>query len=70
MKNCADTEKPEKCKTDLKTAQRNWIKYRDAMVESLYSSGGGGTMDQLTVRSFLADEVKKQAKLLATTSSE
>lgn len=63
---CEDTGDAKQCRARLLKAQRLWIQYKEAMGDALYGMGGGGTMDSLTVGTFLAHETKKQAQLLAT----
>lgn len=63
---CADAVDAKECRAKLLKAQRLWIQYKEAMGDALYGMGGGGTMDNLTVGTFLAEETKKQARLLAT----
>ncbi len=62
MKNC-DEEGTPQCKANLKKAQRAWIQYKEGMAEYIYSSSDG-TMSRLSAAGFLAEETKKQAKLL------
>ncbi|MDE6734301.1 MAG: DUF1311 domain-containing protein [Desulfovibrio sp.] len=62
---CEDTANAKECRAKLLKAQRLWIQYKEAMGDALYGMGGGGTMDNLTVGTFLAEETKKQAQLLA-----
>ena len=61
---CEDTANAKECRAKLLKAQRLWIQYKEAMADSLYASGSGGTMDHLTVGHFVAQETKKQAQLL------
>lgn len=63
---CEEAPHPKECRAKLLKAQRLWIQYKEAMGDALYGMGGGGTMDNLTVGTFLAEETKKQAQLLAT----
>ena len=63
---CEDTPNAKECRARLLKAQRLWIQYKEAMGDALYGMGGGGTMDSLTVGTFLAEETKKQAQLLGT----
>lgn len=61
---CADAMDAKQCRARLLKAQRLWIQYKEAMAEALYGMGGGGTMDNMAVGDFLAEETKKQARLL------
>lgn len=61
---CEAAADAKECRAKLLKAQRLWIQYKEAMADSLYASGGGGTMDHLTVGHFAARETKKQAQLL------
>lgn len=63
---CDDALDPRQCRAKLLKAQRLWSQYKEAMGDALYGMGGGGTMDSLTVGTFLAQETKKQAQLLGT----
>lgn len=53
----------KKCQNDIKTAQRNWIKYRDAMSAVLcdYASNYGGTMQYLQCASGKTEIIREQA---------
>lgn len=53
----------KKCQNDLKTAQRNWIKYRDAMSAVLcdYASDYGGTMQYIQCASGKTAIIREQA---------
>ena len=62
---CADAADAKTCRAKLLKAQRLWIQYKEAMADALYGMSGGGTMDNLTVGNFLAEETKKQARLLS-----
>ena len=62
---CEETADARECRAKLLKAQRLWVQYKEAMGDALYGMGGGGTMDSLTVGTFLAQETKKQAQLLA-----
>ena len=63
---CEEAPDARACRAKLLKAQRLWIQYKEAMGDALYAMGAGGTMDSLTVGTFLAQETKKQAQLLAT----
>lgn len=45
-------------------AQKAWLKYRDSMVEAIFSLNGRGSLAREIANSFLAEETKKQAKWL------
>ncbi len=62
MKNCDENGLPE-CKAKLKKAQRAWIQYKEGMSDYIVSSSDG-TMSRVSAISFLAEETKKQAKML------
>lgn len=63
---CEGAPDARACRAKLLKAQRLWIQYKEAMGDALYGMGGGGTLDNLTVGTFLAEETKKQAQLLGT----
>lgn len=62
MKNCDEDGTPE-CKANLKKAQIAWIQYKESMSDFI-SSSSDGTISRVNTISFLAEETKKQAKLL------
>ncbi len=64
MKNCDEDGTPE-CKANLKKAQIAWIQYKEIM-SAFISSSSDGTISRVNTISFLAEETKKQAKLLNT----
>lgn len=51
---------------NLLKAQRLWVQYRDAMGQSVYDLAGGGTASGLAIIIFMAEETRKQARLLTT----
>ncbi len=62
MKNCDEDGTPE-CKAKLKQAQRAWIQYKESMSDYIVSSSDG-SISRVNAISFLAEETKKQAKML------
>ena len=62
MKNCDEDGTPE-CKAKLKQAQRSWIQYKESMSDYIVSSSDG-SISRVNAISFLAEETKKQAKML------
>ena len=48
-------------KQKIRDAQRAWIAYRDKMVEAIFATGEGGSIDRLSASSFFGDETKRQA---------
>ena len=63
---CKKGENPDLCKKTLQKSQRLWVSYKEAMVDSILQMEGNGSLAQVSVSSFLAEETKKQALLLAT----
>lgn len=61
---CGEAPDAKQCRAKLLKAQRLWIQYKEAMADALHASGSGGSLDTLTVGNFLAEETKKQARLL------
>lgn len=51
---------------NLLKAQRLWIQYRDAMSQSVFDLAGGGSAAGLDALVFMAEETRKQARLLVT----
>lgn len=64
MAYCADSERPEQCKANLKKAEKLWVQYKDAMVPVIEELNGGGTLSGVMSDHFYASETKKQAQLL------
>ncbi len=62
--NCESGPDPEVCRTHVRTAQRHWIQYRDAMSSAIAEMDGGGSLRRQWAAGFLARETKKQAQLL------
>lgn len=64
LADCESEPEPEACRTLVRTAQRHWIQYRDAMSSAIAKMNGGGTIMVQRSAGFLARETKKQAQLL------
>lgn len=63
MAACAQASDEKVCRETLREAQRQWMRYRDAMIPVLMPEDAG-TLQRVEANAFVAEETKKQAGLL------
>lgn len=63
MAACAQASDEKACRDTLREAQRQWMRYRDAMIPVLMPEDAG-TLQRVEANAFVAEETKKQAGLL------
>ena len=68
MAGCSNAPDPGACKNRLRTAERAWIGYRDAMQAYILASGEG-SLRHVIAAEFLASETAKQARYLNATQN-
>ncbi len=68
LQQCTQAEDEKACRDKIRTAQRLWVQYKEAMTDVIVELEGGGSLSRLLASDFAATETKKQARLLEPSS--